>query len=80
MTVTLEPELAARLRDEAALRSVRLEDMVSRLLEEALEWEARERAESLEAARVGFADLDAGRTRPIEDLQARLRRMDPAPE
>jgi predicted transcriptional regulator len=43
------------------------------VLEDYLAWEAEDRAETLAALREGFADIEAGRTQPVEQMFEELR-------
>jgi len=70
MTLTLKPETEARLLAWAEYEGQNADILADALLADAL---ARVQAEEIAAIRVGFADSDAGRVRPLFEVAAEKR-------
>jgi predicted transcriptional regulator len=73
MEVHLSPERQAQLDDYALRHGSAPEAALDEVLAAALEWERQDYQEAVEGVRQGYADLIAGRTRPIDESFARLR-------
>jgi len=71
--ITLTPETEARLRERAARDGADIDAVADALVAAALEWEAREEAESEASLRRGLADSDAGRVRLFSEVAAEWR-------
>jgi Arc/MetJ-type ribon-helix-helix transcriptional regulator len=69
MSYSFPPEVDRLVREGLASGQYASEDD---LLLEAL-WALRERDEAMAGIRAGLADLDAGRTRSLDDVDAQLR-------
>ena len=67
MKVHLSPERQAQLNDYAHRHGQDPAAALDDVLAGALEWERQDYAEAVEGIRKGFADLQAGRARPIEE-------------
>jgi predicted transcriptional regulator len=78
MTITISPELEARLRERAAREGVDPDSAAEALIALALDWEAQERAEAIAGIQRGLEASAAGRVRPaadvFADMRAKLRR------
>ena len=73
ITIDLDPEVLARLRDKAAREGEDSAAVAARLLAEALEWEAQDQREATEGIQRGLTDFEAGRYRSLEDVVAEKR-------
>ena len=73
MEIQLSPERQAQLNDYARRHGkdpvVALDDALAT----ALEWDQQDYQEAVEGIRQGYADLEAGRVRPIEESFEELR-------
>jgi predicted transcriptional regulator len=72
MEVHLSPERQAQLNDYAHRHGRALEVALDEVLAAALEWERQDYLEAVEGIRQGYADLRAGKTRPVEESFAHL--------
>ncbi len=79
MTLTLTPETETRLREKAVREGQDVNAGADALLRAALEWDAQERAETLEGLRRGIAASDAGRARPLSAFAGEMRARYPLP-
>ena len=61
MSITLIPEIEARLREKAAREGHDMDAVANSILLDVLEAEARERAETIAGVRLGLDDFAAGR-------------------
>lgn len=68
ITLDLEPEMEARLRDKAERQGQDAGAVVKALIAEALECEAQERAETVAGIERGLQDFAQGRSRSHEEL------------
>lgn len=75
MTITVSPEVEERLRQQAKLEGKDIGSVADRLLADALDWQARDREETLEGIRAGLRDVEAGRVKPAEEVFDRLRAL-----
>jgi len=73
MEVYLSPERQAQLNDYAHRHGRAPEVALDEVLAAALEWERQDYLEAVEGIRQGYADLRAGKTRPVEESFAHLR-------
>lgn len=73
MSITLAPEIEARLNEKAARQGAHLETLVNAMLADALAWEAQERAEAIAGIQRGLDDVAAGRERPLSEFLAEQR-------
>ncbi|MBW3622848.1 MAG: hypothetical protein KY468_05495 [Armatimonadetes bacterium] len=73
MTITLQPEIEARLRESARREGLDLDSFVNALLEETLERRARQRDEDVAAVREGLDAIREGRERPLNEFLAEHR-------
>src|SRR5947207_1445850 len=73
MTITLSPEMEARLRERAAREGKEPELLAEALLYAALDWEAQDRAEAIAGIRRGLEASAAGRVRPAAEVFANMR-------
>ena len=69
--IELSPQSEEQLRAMAALDRASVEAYASRLLAEALEWDARDYEEAVEGIRRGLEACDEGRARPASDVIAK---------
>ncbi len=74
MAITLSDETETRLRETAEMEGQDVNALADALLAAALEWEAQERAETLQGLRRGLEASDAGRVRPFADFAAEMRK------
>ena len=68
ITLDLEPEMEARLRDKAERQGQDAGAVVKALIAEALEWEAQEKAETIAGIQRGPQDFEQGRFRFHEEV------------
>jgi hypothetical protein len=73
MTITLTPKIEARLREKAQQEGSDVNTVAEALIVAALEWEAHERAETIEAVRRSEQAAAAGRERPLAEFLAEQR-------
>ena len=73
MTITLKPDLEARIREKAERENTDLDSAATDLLIWALEMEAKERAEMIGSIQRGLEASDAGRVRPADQVFADMR-------
>jgi predicted transcriptional regulator len=73
MTITISPELEAKLKERAAQEGTAPEIVAEALLAAALDWEAQERAETIAGIQRGLDASAAGRVRPAADVFADMR-------
>lgn len=73
MTITINAELEARLRERATLEGKELDVVAEALLTAALEWGARDREEAIAGIERGLRASAAGRVRPAADVLADMR-------
>jgi len=73
MTITISSELEARLKDHATREGQELDAAAEALLSAALDWEARERAETIAGIQRGLEAGAAGRVRPASEVFAEMR-------
>ena len=73
MTITLSPSVEARLREKAEREGSDVNTVAEALILSALEWEAWDRAEAIDAARRSEAAAAEGRDRPLNDFLAEQR-------
>ena len=74
LTIELTPEAEVHLRAEAARQGQDPAVVAARVLAEALEAEAQDRAEAIEGIQRGLDDFDAGRFRHFSEFAAEQRR------
>jgi predicted transcriptional regulator len=81
MTITLQPEMEAKLRETAQREGLDLDAFVNALLKETLEQRSRQRDEDVAAVREGLDAIREGRERPLEEFlgERRSRRSDGPP-
>jgi len=76
ITLNLEPGVEAYLREKAVREGQATEAVAQALLAWAMEWEAQDKAETLEGVRRGLEAGDEGRVRPaaavFADMRAKL--------
>lgn len=76
ITLNLEPSVEAYLREKAVREGQATEAVAQALLAWAMEWEAQDKAETLEGVRRGLEAGDAGHVRPatavFADMRAKL--------
>ena len=70
MTITLTPDVEARLREKAAREGSDVNRVAEALIVAGLEWEAQDRAETIEAVRQGEQAASEGRERPLREFLA----------
>ena len=80
MTITIRPELEARLRQRAAQEGREPEDVVEELLAAALDWSDIDQAEAVEGIRRGLEASAAGKVRPLSQVIAEARQRHGFPE
>ena len=73
MTLSISPELEAKLRERAAQEGADPNDVAEVLLTAALESDMNEREETIEGIRRGLEAGRAGRVRPAEDVFTDMR-------
>jgi predicted transcriptional regulator len=73
MEVHLSAELQAQLNDYAQRRGQDPAAALDEALANYLEWEREDRQDASKGIRQGYADLKAGRTRPVEEAFDELR-------
>jgi predicted transcriptional regulator len=73
MEIHLSPERQAQLNDYAQRHGRGPAIVLDDVLADALEWERQDYKEAVEGIRRGYADLKAGRVRPIEESFENLR-------
>jgi predicted transcriptional regulator len=73
MTITISPELEARLKARAAEEGQEPDTMAEVLLSAALDWEAQERSEAIAGIQRGLDAGAAGRVRPAAEVFAEMR-------
>ena len=73
MTIILNPETEAKLRQRAAHNGQDLSAVVETLISLALEWEAREREETIGGIQRGLEAGAAGRVRSADAVFAEMR-------
>ena len=73
MSITISPEMEAKLREKADYEGCDINSMTDSLLNMALKLQAQEQAETIEAIKRGLADHEAGRVSPANEVLARLR-------
>lgn len=70
MTVTLSSTTEALLQEQAGRFGQDTDTLADALLQQSLEDAARDYEETCQAIAEGFADIDAGRTVPFEEVRA----------
>ena len=73
MTITLTPETEARLRARAEQEGEDINTVADALINAALEWEARELAESIAGVRRGDSAAAEGKERSLTEFVAEQR-------
>jgi predicted transcriptional regulator len=73
MEIHLSPQREAQLNDYAQRHGQDPAIALDDVLAAALEWEQQDYREAVEGIRRGYADLEAGRVRPIEESFEELR-------
>ena len=73
MTITLTPKIEARLREKAQREGSNVDAVAEALIVNALEWEAQDRSETIEAVRHSEQAAIDGKERPIEEFLAEQR-------
>ena len=73
MEIHLSPERQAQLNDYALRHGQDAAVALDDVLAAALEWEQQDYQEAVEGIRRGYADLKAGRVRPIKESFEELR-------
>ncbi len=71
MTLTLSPQTETLLQQQAGLLGQEATELADALLLDALEAARQDYEETCQAIAEGFADVDAGRTIPFEEVRAR---------
>ena len=74
LTLNLPPEAEQRLREKAAREGQDAAVIATKVLVEALEWEARDSAEAVRGIQRGLDDFAAGRFRPFSEFAEEQRR------
>ncbi len=74
MSITLAPEIEARLREKAEREGKDVNAVADAIIAATLEWEAREFAETVAGIERGLQAAAEGRERPFEDYVADVRR------
>jgi predicted transcriptional regulator len=69
----IKPELKAQLEEYAHRHGQDPATALGDVLAAALDWERRDYQEAVEGIRQGYADFQAGRTRPAEEVFEELR-------
>ena len=72
-TILLKPERRAHLEEYAQRRGQDTASALDDLLANYLEWERQDFEGAVEGIRKGYADVKAGRTRPVSELLSGLR-------
>jgi len=70
MTVTLSPQTEALLQEQAGRFGQDRDTLADALLQQALEDAALDYEETCQAIAEGFADMEAGRTVPFQEVRA----------
>ena len=73
ITLNLEPDMEAYLREKAIREGQETEAVAQALLAWAMDWEAQDQAETLESVRRGLEANDAGHVRSAADVFADMR-------
>jgi predicted transcriptional regulator len=73
LTITLSDELEARLKQRAVEQGEPVEALAATLLDEALDWDARDRSEAIDGIRRGLEAGEAGRVLPASEVFAAMR-------
>lgn len=73
-SIEIRPERLAELEDYAVRRGQDTATALDDALAAYFEWERQDFESAVEGIRLGLADMDAGRTRPAEDVLESLRR------
>jgi len=73
-TITLKPERKAQLEDYAARHGQDSATALDEVLAAYLEWERQDFEEAVDGIRLGYEDVNAGRTRPAAEFLAEVRR------
>ena len=73
MTITVTPEVEARLREIAERDGRDVDAVAESLLWDVLEWEAQGREAEIKAIQRGLAACEEGRTRPFSEFAAEMR-------
>lgn len=73
MTITISPELEARLKERASQEGKDPDSMAETLLSKMLDWEQWERAEAIAGIQRGLDASAAGRVRPATAVFAKVR-------
>ena len=70
MTVTLSPQTGALLQEQSGRFGQDTDTLADALLQQALEDAALDYEETCQAIAEGFADMEAGRTVPFQEVRA----------
>ena len=73
MTITLTPDVEARLREKAEREGSNINAIAEALITSALDWEAQERAETIAGVQRGEQAAKEGRERPLAEFVAEQR-------
>lgn len=73
MTITLTPDVEARLREKAEREGSNINAIAEALIISALEWEAQERAETIAGVQRGEQAAREGKVRPLAEFIAEQR-------
>lgn len=68
MSITINPDTEARLRDIAVREGQDINTLADALLNLALEWAAKDRAEAVEGIKRGLEAFEEGRYRPFREF------------
>ena len=73
MSITINPDTEAKLRDRALRDGQDLDTLADALLNMALEWEVQEHAQAVDGIHRGLEAFAQGRFRPFEEFAAEQR-------
>ena len=73
MPIMIQPQTEAKLRERAKREGQDMDTLADRLLDDMLEWEARDRAEAVEGIKRGLEDFAHGRCRPFSEFATEQR-------
>lgn len=73
MSITIDPITEAKLRERAAREGQDINILADILLDMALEWELRDRAEAVDGIKRGLLAFDEGRSQPFREFAVEQR-------
>lgn len=74
ITISLNPELEARLREQATQQGQDISIVAAELLARILEWELQDSEETVTGIQHGLDDFKAGRSRSFQEFSEEQRR------